>query len=434
MMELGDTIELSQIGEKEFEEIRHAFTLRKCGQNEILIHEGDRADNFYFVKTGQMLVSRKNKKGDDDPLAVLRQGQFFGEIALLENIFRTATVMALVDSELFELSKEKFNRALKHSVPFSSLLKRISRNRLLKNTTVFRELDQDSLFSIQKLIVEKSYPENTVIFKENDSPDALYIVLKGGVRVLKQMKNGKEMTLDYLGQNDFFGEMGLIEAQPRSATVITIEPSELLMLPRQDFHSLLIQNPRIAFNMMKVLSQRLREHNKEMASVKVTPLFKGMTIVSRPGRCLSCRACEIACAVSKSRSQNLDEAIFEQPPPVKRIHVRKTLVGSEPVIRPEHCTHCRDAPCLTSCKQDAIKKDVASRTIVLLEEKCTGCGLCVRACPFNVITLTIAEGKKRVALKCNYCAEHQDGPACVRCCPTNALVISLATVPGSDNT
>jgi carbon-monoxide dehydrogenase iron sulfur subunit len=298
--------------------------------------------------------------------------------------------------------------------------------RLLEQVLIFGDLDEESIAAIEQLLVEKMCTEGTVVFAESDPPDALYIIVKGSVRVSKQTPSGKDVTLAYLGQGDVFGEMGIIEEQPRMATVTTAEPSTLLVLPREDFQSLLLQDPRISFSMLRVLSRRMRERSRDVTAAKGLSFFKGMTIISRPERCLSCRACEIACAVSKSRTHTLYEAVFEDPPPVKRIHVRTVHDGSAPVIRPEHCAHCRDAPCLASCRYDAISRDFESGTIVISDEKCIGCGLCAKACPFNVVTVIRLQGKKRVALKCTYCVEHQAGPACVRSCPTSALVISLA--------
>ncbi len=427
-MELRDIFELSRLGAKELERFESSFDLRKYVQNEVVFREGETSDMFFFIKSGEALVTKKNRNGDDEPLGVLKKGQFFGEIGLLEKMERTATVKAIVALDVLLLDGEKFERLLESSASFSSLINRISTNRLLRQTSIFRDVDDESLTPIQELLVEKNYPVNATVFKENDIPDGLYIIVNGEVRVQKRTKAGRDVILACLGQGDFFGEMGLIDAQPRSATVTTICPSKLLVLSLTDFRSLVRRNPHVSFNMLKVLSQRLREDSRQVALAKGTSFFKGMTIVSRSDKCLSCRACEIACAVSKSRTHTLYEAIYEEPPPVKRIHVRKSQTGSEPVVRPEHCLHCHDAPCLASCKIGAIKRDVVSGTIVISEEDCKGCRLCAKACPFNVITLIRSNGKKRVALKCTYCAEHQAGPACVRSCPTNALVISLATM------
>ena len=313
------------------------------------------------------------------------------------------------------------------SPAFSSVVSKIGRNRLLRQIPLFAELDNNDLLAVQERLVERRFPAGAVVFNEGDEPDAFYIIVSGRVRVVKQSRAHREVTLAYLGRGDFFGEMGLVEDQPRSAGVVAVEPSRLLVLGREDFRSVLSANPLISVQMLRVLSWRLREESREQARARGTTFFKGMTIIARPDRCLSCRACETACAVSKSRTHTLYEAIYQQPAPVKRVHVRRTLKGSEPNIRPEHCYHCRDAPCLEECKFGAIKRDIASRTIVISEEDCRGCGLCARACPFDVITMIRSKDKRRVALKCTYCVEHPDGPACVRACPTNALVISLST-------
>jgi len=427
-MNLHESLGQYGVGPEESEAIRKAFELRDYKPGDLIFREGDPAEHFFFIRSGQVLVSRKDQSGDDEPLGVLKQGQFFGEIGLLEKMDRTATVKALIDLEALQLDEKGFQRLLESSPAFSSLLNRFSRNRLLRQASIFRELDEKSLTEVQELLTEKDYPQDTVVFSQNDAPDALYVVLKGRVRVSKKTPSGREVTLTYLGQGDFFGEMGLIDRQPRSATIVTVEPSMLLALSMENFQSLLKDNPHISLNLLRVLSHRLRENSRETALAKGTAFFKGMTIIARPDKCLSCRACEIACAVSKSRTHALHEAIYEEPVPVKRIHVRKTLTGSAPVIRPEHCYHCRDAPCLTGCRLGAITRDADSGTIVISEEKCKGCGLCAKACPFNVITLIRSRNKKRVALKCTYCAEHPAGPACVRSCPTNALVISLGTI------
>lgn len=425
-MELQHILESVHLGSEKYADIQKAFAVREYGPNQVVFREGETPDGFCFIKSGQALVLKRSNSGDDEPLAVLKEGEFFGEIGIVEEMERTATVKALVDLEVFWLDREKLLHLVDSSDAFALLLDKISKTRLLQQILIFRGLDSESITAIERLLVERTCPEGAVVFSEGDPPDALYIIAKGGVQVSKHTRSGKEVTLAHRGQGDVFGEMGIIEEQPRMATVTTTEPSKLLVLPRKDFQSLLEEHPRISFSMLQVLSQRVRESSRDVAAAKEVSFFKGMTIISRPERCLSCKTCEIACAVSKSRTHTLYGAVFEDPPPVKRIHVRKVRGGSEPVVRPEHCAHCRNASCLASCKFDAISRDVASGTISISDEKCVGCGLCAKACPFNLVTVVRLHGKKRVALKCTHCVEYQAGPACVRSCPTNALVISLA--------
>ena len=427
-MDMSKIFESSHFAPEQIEEIKSAFSPIKYAQDEFVFKEGEDSDTFYIIKSGQAFVSKQVAEGNEVPLGILKEGQCFGEIGLLEEMDRTASVKALGELELFQLKKEGFGDLLERSDAFSILLKKISRNRLLKQTSIFKQLSDLGLLAVQELMFEKDFEANEVVFEENDPPDALYIIAKGSAQITRRTKSGKNITLAFLGQGNFFGEMGLIETQPRSATVTTTEPSKMLVLPRDEFQELLQKSPLISLNIMKVLSQRLRDNDRERTRDKEVSLFKGMTIVTRPEKCLACKACEMACAVSKSRTNTLYGALYEEPPPVKRIHVRRTQYGaSEPIIRPEHCLHCPSAPCLTSCKFKAIKRDAITKTIVIEDDLCKGCRLCAKACPFKVITMVQGQGKKRVALKCTYCAEHEEGPACVRSCPTNALLIALPT-------
>jgi carbon-monoxide dehydrogenase iron sulfur subunit len=179
------------------------------------------------------------------------------------------------------------------------------------------------------------------------------------------------------------------------------------------------------------------------SAIPAPPILKGLTLITRPERCLGCKSCEIACAVGKSATQELFIAIQEVPLPVRRIHVRG--VGApglppllrpewrrrgpsgfaQPMARPEHCRQCKFADCERVCKSGAIHRDDELGIVIIDEEKCDGCMLCVKACPFKVITPVKIPGRKRgVALKCTRCAEHPEGPMCVRNCPTKALLVA----------
>lgn len=417
-----------------FRDILKCFKIKKFKSNEMVFQEGEISTAFYFIKSGQALVTRKNPSGDQDFLNILKPGACFGEIGLTQDMARTATVEAIGVLELYELEALYFLELMQTNHPFAIMIHELVIERLARNTELLRELDDESLSNILELIIEKNYKADKIIFNEGEPSTAFYLIVKGSVRIYRKISQQKEITFAYLGRGDFFGEQGVVNNEPRSATAITTEDCSLLMIPAKEFRSLVIRNASISFNILKVLSHRLRNTNREISLARSVSYFRGMTIISRPDRCMACKSCEIACAVAKSRSHNLYDAIQENPLPVKRIRVRKVLTGSEPQIRPEHCVHCKDAPCLHSCKFDAIRRDIETNTICIDDEKCVGCGLCARACPFNVISIIRMKGKKRMALKCTYCREHQEGPACVRSCPTNALVIALAPTPGMPST
>ncbi len=144
----------------------------------------------------------------------------------------------------------------------------------------------------------------------------------------------------------------------------------------------------------------------------------GKVIVCRIERCLGCRSCEMACALEHSESQNLREAVLEDPLPQRRVTVE--AAGGHGL--PLQCRHCDDAPCVMVCPTGAIQRHCESGPVIIDRELCIGCKLCMVVCPFGVIGL---ERDGKGVIKCDQCIARQEAgeePACVSACPTKALV------------
>jgi CRP-like cAMP-binding protein len=106
-----------------------------------------------------------------------------------------------------------------------------------------------------------------VILFEDDPGDALYVVVSGQVKVVLIGEDGREVILSTLKDNEFFGEMALIDDQPRSAHVIAMEDSNLIVLRRDDFHKCLEETPRIALGLLQGLSKRLRQADHKIGGL-----------------------------------------------------------------------------------------------------------------------------------------------------------------------
>jgi CRP/FNR family cyclic AMP-dependent transcriptional regulator len=128
----------------------------------------------------------------------------------------------------------------------------------LQAIPLFSQLADDELARLAQLARERKYPKNSMILFEDDPGDALYVVLSGRVKVVLVGEDGREVILSILSEGDFFGEMSLIDDEPRSAHVIAMEGSNLLVLRRQDFQLCLEEAPRIAVSLLKGLTKRLR--------------------------------------------------------------------------------------------------------------------------------------------------------------------------------
>src|SRR5512145_1464072 len=112
---------------------------------------------------------------------------------------------------------------------------RMDISNFLRSIPIFSKLDDAELQRFGELTREKNYPKGSVIVFEDDPGDSLFIVREGRVKVVLIGEDGREVILGVLGVGEYFGELSLIDDQPRSAHVVAMEESTLLVLRREDF-------------------------------------------------------------------------------------------------------------------------------------------------------------------------------------------------------
>ncbi len=139
--------------------------------------------------------------------------------------------------------------------------------RLLKRVPLFSSFTEEEIDQMFEVARERGYPKNSVILFEDDPGDALYVVVGGQVKVVLIGKDGKEVILSVLKDGDFFGEMALIDDEPRSAHVIAMEDTDLLVLRREDFQRCLDGQPRMALSLLRALSGRLRKADEKIGDL-----------------------------------------------------------------------------------------------------------------------------------------------------------------------
>ena len=144
---------------------------------------------------------------------------------------------------------------------------------LLRNVPLFSMLSEGQLQLLTRVLSRKAYPKNSTIIAAGDPTDAMYIVVSGRLKVVMSDKEGQEVILAILNQGEFFGEMGLIAQAPRSATVTTIEPCELLTITRADFNKCLQGNFDLTMNVIRGLVKRLREADKKIGSLALMDVY-----------------------------------------------------------------------------------------------------------------------------------------------------------------
>ena len=118
-----------------------------------------------------------------------------------------------------------------------------------------------------ELAHKKKYPNRSTIIHEGDTPDTLYYITQGSVRVMIEDEEGHEMVLDYLNKGDFFGEMGLFNADQRSAMVIARESSEIAEVTYTKFRELTQRDPEILFLLSGQIASRLRRTSRKVINL-----------------------------------------------------------------------------------------------------------------------------------------------------------------------
>ena len=137
---------------------------------------------------------------------------------------------------------------------------------LLKNVPLFAEFASRDLKKLRRIAVIRNFKNGERIFDENTSGDRLYVVLSGRVKIFTILGK-KKKTLAYLEKGEFFGEMALLDMEPRSASSMAMARSELLVIKKKDFKQLLEHYPELSLRIMKTLSKRLRQADKDIEAL-----------------------------------------------------------------------------------------------------------------------------------------------------------------------
>ena len=144
---------------------------------------------------------------------------------------------------------------------------------LLRNVPLFVTLPDSQLALLTSVVSRRSFPRGTTVIAAGDSTDSLYGVISGRLKVMMSDDEGREVILSMLGPSEYFGEMALIDDSPRSASVITLEPCELLVLAKRDFKKCVAENFEMSMTLMRGLVKRLREADRKIGSLALMDVY-----------------------------------------------------------------------------------------------------------------------------------------------------------------
>ncbi len=144
----------------------------------------------------------------------------------------------------------------------------------IEKVPLFSGLPLDERSAIAKSMILRPFNQDeTIVFENDDKNQSIFIIVSGSVNVVIYTSEGKQTVLASLIKGDFFGEMALLDGEPRSASVIAAKACTLLILYRRDFLATLESYPQIAIQMLIELSKRLRKSNRHITTLSLMSVY-----------------------------------------------------------------------------------------------------------------------------------------------------------------
>ena len=229
----------SSLEKKDLDIVINAMEEKRFKLDDKVISQGEDGDCLYIVETGN-LKCFKTFNSDNTPklLKIYEPGDSFGELALLYNCPRAATIIcSSEESILWSLDRETFN----HIVKEAAQKKREKYENFLKNVDILSTIDSYELGQICDSLKDGYYKKDDYIIREGELGDVFYILEEGTCNATKTLEPGKpETVIKELKEGDYFGERALLKGEPRYANIIvTSETAKVISLDRLSFNRLL---------------------------------------------------------------------------------------------------------------------------------------------------------------------------------------------------
>lgn len=265
----------SDLPKEAFIALTERMELRTFAPGQVVVQEGDAGTSMFVVVQGTLKVVRTGDGQAMVSLAELTDGAFFGEMALLSDAPRSATVVAVDDVMLFELSRELIDEITREFPQVAEVMKRFHKNRLLTNLLKTSPIFAPFSAAEKKVLIEKfksrNIPEGSYVITRERPGDGLYVVLQGRCVVLDVDAQRREKVLAELKEGDVFGEMSMLWHKETCASVRASTPCVVLRMPKTAFNEVIMTHPQILETLTNLSEKRARL-NDELKAANDAPL------------------------------------------------------------------------------------------------------------------------------------------------------------------
>jgi CRP-like cAMP-binding protein/Fe-S-cluster-containing hydrogenase component 2 len=409
------------------------------------VYQQDAQGTFlFFLLEGMVQLHLHTRDGRDVLVGVLGRGDCCGEGALFGDFFRSSSAVTQVSSLFLQAPLSELRPLLSAMPLLNAALRRVYIRRLAETTLadvpLFSQMLPFERLALVDLLKPLHVPRGELVIRQDQIGEALYIIEAGQLAVEQN-----ERAIAALNEGDFFGEMALLGATTHRASVRALTPVDLLALPAAEFHRLIELRPDIAAQVHSTIARRNQRnaelrHDENQAQNMALAVERGLVrgrymLVRTPSLCPpNCRICEDACAARHGSA---------------RMRIGGVSIDGLDVV--DTCRQCSVGPeCVEACPEHALQW--SDNGALRVTDRCTGCGACVTACPYDAVTSeplprSAADGPLALlwrrasslhwrqevipletirpthrAAKCDLCSGYDD-KACLSACPTGALCL-----------
>ncbi len=427
---------------------------RVVDRDGVVYREGDVSESLFVVVAGAVELTAV-RRGDAaaSVLRTARAGDSFGEEAMLPGLTRRVTAHAVAGARLAEVPIAVLLRALGRTGGQAAgareirYVERAAARALLAGSVLGRDLPADDTELLLDGVTLQRFGRGERLYDAGDRADRAFLVVEGLIQL--QREDERAAVVAYLARGDAVGDDDALAGRAHATTAVAAGDSWCAIVPRAVLRTLADRNPGLPARLRRVAeaeqasqaalvgaaAARSTQHVfKDLYRLQVA---RSLLVIEQDG-CVRCGHCAWTCAEvhGVSRLERRGDKLI-------------TPVGdgdgdrrAASLLLPSTCQHCRNAACMIDCPTGAIGRDPTGE-VFIRPELCTGCGNCVRGCPWDNIKLAprltspprralpVVDDRERarallglsaeVAVKCDLCREHQ-APACVEACPTGALI------------
>lgn len=240
----------------------------------VIIRQGDLPDKFYIISRGRAEVLEQTADGRFRMIALLQPGDYFGEVGMMKNSRRVATVRALTDLDVMAMDRHTFTKWISSSSVIQDEMERTIQQRTspeqIKPVETFkapsestpeppRKKVQTGFFEAVQLEHMAMFAPGELIIRQGDLPDKFYIIVQGAVEVFRAEADGQERILQTLDSGDYFGEIGLLEGSRRIASVRAKTGVKVITFDQESFRSWMRKYPASQHEIAQTAAQRRRQ-------------------------------------------------------------------------------------------------------------------------------------------------------------------------------